>query len=146
MPAEHHWDNILLYNYVYYSGNTPLRGEWIPIDNIPGHIPKKPELEQGCEGTIAAHFAGSVKALKEAAKRLGGRSVETAAHADAAFVFWPLPRVPFYLLFWDHDSDEGFPARAKILFDQSVSKYLDIESLVFLAKRFAETLTLTDTG
>jgi len=25
-PADDHWDNILLYNYVHFSGNEPIRG------------------------------------------------------------------------------------------------------------------------
>ncbi len=71
-PADDHWDNILLYNYVHFSGNEPIRGEWIPIDNIPGNIPKKPELEHGCEQKIAAHFEGKADRLERAAERPRG--------------------------------------------------------------------------
>jgi hypothetical protein len=140
-PARNHWDAILLYNYVYYSGNAPLEGEWIPIDVLPGHIPKKPELEHGCEEKIAACFQGNLEALKGSCRRLGGEPLDAESNAEAAFVFRPLPKVPFYLLFWDEDPEEGFPARAKVLFDRSVPGYLDIESLVFLAERFADALT-----
>lgn len=140
-PARNHWDTILLYNYVYYSGNTPLKGKWIPIDALPGHIAKKPELEHGCEEKIAARFQGDTEALKSSSRRLGGEPLEAESSAEAAFVFRPLPKVPFFLLFWDEDPGEGFPARAKVLFDRSVPDYLDIESLVFLAERFADALT-----
>lgn len=145
-PTEDHWHNILLYNYVYFAGSEPLQGEWIPIDNIPGNIPKKPELEQGCEHKIANHFEGRILRMQHAASALGGDRVEDATHADAAYRFLPLPKVPFYLLFWDHQPQEGFPARTKILFDGSVTNYLDVESLVFLAEKFAEALIEADSG
>ncbi len=143
-PAGNHWDNILLYNYVHFSGSEPVRGEWIPIDNIPGHIPKKPELEHGCEQKIAAHFEGKPERLEGAAGALGGRQAENESGADAALTFLPLPKVPFFLLFWDAVPEEGFESRAKLLFDRSVTDYLDIESLVFLAERFADTLIEED--
>ncbi len=143
-PAEDHWDNILLYNYVHFAGSEPLHHVWIPIDEIPGHIPKKPELEQGCENKIAEHFSGDPGRLRRAGLHLGGRRAEEEAHADAALNFLPLPKVPFCLIFWDAVPEEGFPARAKILFDRSVTHYLDIESLVFLAEKFAEALIRAD--
>jgi hypothetical protein len=142
--ADDHWDNILLYNYVHFSGNEPIQGEWIPIDNIPGHIPKKPELEHGCEEKIAACFEGKADRLKRAARALGARAVEEASNADVALSFFPLPKVPFFLVFWDSVPEEGFEARAKVLFDRSVTNYLDIESLVFLAEKFADALIRAD--
>jgi hypothetical protein len=143
-PAENPWDNILLYNYVHFSGSEPTRGEWIPIDNIPGHIPKKPELEHGCERKIAAHFEGRSEHLELAGRALAAQEVEDPSGADVALRFLPLPKVPFFLLFWDAMPEEGFEARAKVLFDRSVTGYLDIESLVFLAERFADALIRAD--
>ena len=143
-PADNHWDNILLYNYVHFSGNEPICGEWIPIDNIPGHIPKKPELEHGCEQKIAAHFEGKTDRLEKAGDALGAMKVEGASNADVSLSFLPLPKVPFFLLFWDAVPEEGFEARAKVLFDRSVTSYLDIESLVFLAEKFSDALIGAD--
>lgn len=44
------------------------------------------------------------------------------------------------MLFWDADTDDGFPAQIKVLFDSTVLDYLDIESLVFLGEKCAERL------
>ena len=46
--------------------------------------------------------------------------------------------VPQFLLFWDHEPEDGFPARVKLLFDQHVMDYLDLESLFFSAERLAD--------
>ena len=142
--ADNHWDNILLYNYVHFAGDAPLADEWIPIENIPGYTPKKSGLEQGCEEKIANHFQGRPARLQQAASTLGGKIAADASHADAAFTIFLLPKIPFYMLFWDEDPEEGFPARTKVLFDRSVINYLDLESLVFLAERFAETMIKVD--
>jgi len=141
-----HWDNILLYNYVNFSGDQPLHDVWIPIDNIPGHVPKKPELEHGCEEKVARHFEGSPSRFRKAALALAGKPVVEASHADVAFTFFPLPKVPFYMLFWDQAPEEGFSARTKLLFDRSVTHFLDLESLVFLAEKFADALIEADQG
>jgi hypothetical protein len=42
------------------------------------------------------------------------------------------------LLFWD--AEEGFDARAKLLFDETVTEHLDIESILFLSERLREML------
>lgn len=143
-PAADRWDDILLYNYVFLAGHGDLAGEWIPIEQIPGHIPKKSGLEKGCEEKIVRHFEGRVRMLEKAAISLGGSPDEGISNADASWRFLPLPKVPFRLLFWDHVPEEGFPARAKVLFDRSLTRYLDIESLVFLAEKFAQALIEAD--
>jgi hypothetical protein len=48
--------------------------------------------------------------------------------------------VPQYLLFWEADTDVGIEEKAKVLFDHNVLDFLDLESLVFSAERFAERL------
>ena len=60
--------------------------------------------------------------------------------ADVKAVIHPLPKTPFLLLFWDEDEEEGFEARAKVLFDETILCFLDIESMVFLAEKMASRL------
>ena len=47
---------------------------------------------------------------------------------------------PLLLLFWDGDAQEGFEARAKILYDRTITEHLDLESMVFLAERLRQLL------
>jgi hypothetical protein len=53
--------------------------------------------------------------FKNASLALGGEPLELA---DAAFAFYPLPRVPVYYLLWL--GDEEFPPQFKVLFDRTV--------------------------
>ncbi len=60
--------------------------------------------------------------------------------ADVQMAFWPLPKVPLLLSFWDAESEEGFAAQAHILFDANVTLYLDLEAMLFLVEHLMERL------
>jgi len=134
------WDVILLYNYIASNCRETPTGTWVSIDALPGSIPKKPELEETCEKRIAQAFKGDVSGLEEAVRTLGGVPAEVETSADVRAVIHPLPKTPFLLLFWDEDQNEGFEARAKVLFDETILCFLDIESAVFLAEKMASRL------
>ena len=65
---------------------------------------------------------------------------DLSATSSIAFVIPVLPMVPQFLLFWDEEPDDGFDAKAKVLFDNHVLDFLDIESLLFSAERLAERI------
>ena len=134
------WDVILLYNYIASNCRETPTGKWVSIDALPGSIPKKPELEETCEKRIAQAFKGNAEGLKAAIRALGGTPAEMETSADVKAVIHPLPKTPFLLLFWDEDEEEGFGARAKVLFDETILCFLDIESMVFLAEKMASRL------
>jgi len=60
--------------------------------------------------------------------------------ADLALFFTPLPRVPVMIVFWDEEQKDGFEARVRLLFDETITDHLDIESILFLSERLMELL------
>ncbi len=44
------------------------------------------------------------------------------------------------LLFWDTSDDDGFGAEVKLSFDDTITRHLDIESILFLSERLRELL------
>ena len=134
------WEHILLYNYVAEGGGRPLSGNWVPMESLPGSLAKRKAFVAGCEEKIAALATGRPAALRQALAELEGDFAVPDNNAEVAAIFSPLPRVPFQLLFWDADLEDGFPAQVKVLFDETVLDYLDIESLVFLGEKCAERL------
>jgi hypothetical protein len=134
------WDEILLYNYVFFAGSKPLSGEWVGMESFPNSVSKRVVLEDGCHRRIAGSFAGAVTALENASRKLGGEPLGEGHNADLAFKFEALPRMPLLLLFWDEDREEGFEARSKVLFDASAMEYLDLEGLTFVAEKLANSL------
>jgi len=135
------WDEVLLYNYIFFSGSKPLSGEWVGLESFPNSLPKRVALEEGCHKRIYQYFAGARPELESACRRLGGIPVLNGHNGDLGFKFTPLPRMPLLLLFWDEDQEEGFEAQAKILFDATALDYLDLEGLTFVAEKLADKLT-----
>ncbi len=134
------WDEVLLYNYVYFSGSKPLSQEWVGMEAFPNSLPKRAALDDGCHRRISQVYSGAKEALESACRELGGTLVRDGHSADQAFQFEPLPRMPLLLLFWDADEEEGFEAQAKVLFNGSAMAYLDLEGLAFVAEKLADNL------
>jgi hypothetical protein len=134
-PGTHSnpWDAIFLYNYIASQGNQPLAGEWITYQSLPNSVSKVKTLER-LQRDFGARFSQKLPELRERAARLKAEPASLGEDADFTGVFWPLPRVPVALLFWDADPEEDFPAEARFLFDATVSDYLDLESLLFLVE------------
>ncbi len=139
--ADHDlWDHVLLYNYIAENGGRDLTGEWVPMESLPGSLAKRKAFVKGCEAKIAAAYTGKPEELRAALKVVKADFPDLDSNAEVAAVFYPLPKIPFQMLFWDADLDDGFPAQIKVLFDATVLDYLDIESLVFLGEKCAERL------
>lgn len=138
-------DQILLYNYVHSCGGRKPDNTWIGMESLPNSISKVKTLATYCEKRIAGHLSGRPpRILKDIGNRLDGFDgpADLSASATSSLVVPVLPMVPQYLLFWEEEPEDGFEAKAKVLFDHHVLDFLDIESLVFSAERFAESLVV----
>ncbi len=132
-------DQILLYNYVHFGGGPEPEQEWVGMESLPNSISKIRTLRVYCEERIASHFSGKTDLLIHSAAELGAVCQENLGQScSAAFLVPALPRLPLIVLFWDEEEEDGFPAKVKVLFDQNVLEFLDIESLVFVCERMAE--------
>lgn len=133
-------DQILLYNYVAFGGGTAPSENWIGMESLPNSISKIRTLATYCEHKLADKFSGRASRLGELCLQVGGRHGAGEQNGDVGMVIPVLPFVPLYLIFWDEDTEDGFPAKVKILFDENVMNFLDLESLVFAAEKMAERI------
>ncbi len=138
-------DQILLYNYLAFGGGEPPRGEWVGMESLPNSISKVRTLDTYCQQRISERFSGRGNRLTALCLELDGRE-EAGQSADVAVMVPVLPRVPLLVLFWDEEPEDGFAATTKILFDQRVMDFLDLESLVFAAERLADRLAEMDSN
>ncbi len=138
-------DQILLYNYVYSGGGRKPGNAWIGMESLPNSISKVKTLATYCENKIADFLSDKpAPILRELGKKLDGYEgpADLGSSATSSIVVPVLPMVPQYLLFWEAEPEDGFAPKAKVLFDRHVLDFLDLESLVFSAERFAERLVL----
>ncbi|MBU0674807.1 MAG: DUF3786 domain-containing protein [Proteobacteria bacterium] len=135
-------DQILLYNYIASGGGRLLGGNWVGLESLPNSISKVRTLSVYSEAPLARLLvdAGRSEHLRNAIRLAGGIEQDSIS-ASQTYLFHVLPMVPQQVLFWAEEPEDGFEAKVKILFDQHVLDFLDIESLVFASERLAERLT-----
>ncbi len=133
------WEQVFIYNHMAQGGRAAPSGRWKAFQEIPNTVSKIKSMRSHVEAPLAERFAGRLEALADAASALGGEDMACEnPSADAAWRFQPLPRVPVMLLFWDRE--EEFDAKAGLLFDETVTEHLDIESILFLSERLVQLL------
>lgn len=140
------WEQVFLYNHMAQGGKRQPIGKWKAFDQIPNTVSKVKSMKSHVENVLQERFQGKVDELKRACDASGGRvPTETEAPSgegasDLTMIFHPLPRVPLLLLFWDAEPEEGFEAKAKLLFDETIVEHLDIESILFLSEHLTRRL------
>lgn len=135
-----HWEQVFIYNHMAQGGRANPTGNWKALQEMPNTVSKIKSMRDHVEVPLANRFSGQVAALGAAAMKLGGED-KTAENptADAVWLFRPLPRIPVMLLFWDREED--FDAKVKLLFDETITEHLDIESILFLSERLTQLLS-----
>ncbi len=135
------WEQVFVYNHIAQGGTSLPTGKWKGLEQIPNTISKIKSMKSHVEEPLTESFRGRSDDLRKAALTLGGSDLSAEnPSADIVFLFRPLPKVPVMLLFWDEDKKDGFDARVKLLFDETVTGHLDIESLLFLSERLRQLL------
>jgi hypothetical protein len=139
------WEKVFIYNHLAQGGHRKPTGKWKGFEEFPNTVSKVKTMSGQVASPLEERFHGRLAEFIQRAARIGG--VDTTGRdnaADAAFYFRPLPRVPVMLLFWDEDLEDGFGATVKLLFDETITDHLDIESIVFLSERLRQLLCDTD--
>jgi len=135
-------DQILIYNYIHSQGGPNPTLDWIGLETLPNSISKVRTLATYCENRLAELFAHlPSETIISACNRLGGVA-HPVPSATLGCIIPVLPKIPQYLVYWEAEPEDGFPAKVKILFDRQVLNFLDLESLIFSAERMAERLAV----
>ncbi|MCF8080259.1 MAG: DUF3786 domain-containing protein [Desulfobacterales bacterium] len=135
------WEQTFLYNHLAQGGSAAPSGTWKSFEELPNTISKVKSMRAHVEEPIRRRFSGRKEALASAGKAFGGAEAGgDFPEADVALRFAALPRVPLLLLFWDAEPAEEIGARAKLLFDETVTVHLDIESILFLSEHLRRRL------
>lgn len=135
-------DQILIYNYIHSQGGIDPTLDWIGLETLPNSISKVRTLATYCENRLAELFTHlPVETIMTGCHRLGGVA-HPAPSATLGCIIPVLPKVPQYLVYWEAEPEDGFPAKVKILFDRQVMHFLDLESLIFSAERLADRLAI----
>ena len=136
------WIQILLLHYVRTAGSVPLRGEWVSFADLRGGLVKSASFARECEEPLRQIIEKDMNVFQRAMQFFGAQELQGEG-ADRSWVLFPLPRVPFRILYWK--GDDEFGSAVKVLFDRTADTYLDVESLVFLGEGLVEMLKRIET-
>ena len=125
--------------FLYYlktADGSPEAGKWVALRELPGGMFYH-QAYQGYSGhRLAKAIDNHSNVFERAAKDLGGIPLAMGA---AAFAFDALPRVKVAAVY--HAADEGLPASASVLFDESASHYLPTDLLAGVGSALVDRLT-----
>ncbi|MFP4531303.1 MAG: DUF3786 domain-containing protein [Desulfobacterales bacterium] len=135
------YEQVFLYIHMAQGGRVHPTSKWKSLVEFPNTVSKIKSMKSHVEAPLIETFSGRSKDLLAAGKAIGGKDqTQNFDNADVALLFQVLPRVPVLLMFWEASPDDGFAAEAKLLFDETITEHLDIESIMFLSERIAELL------
>ncbi len=136
------YDKILIYNYIYFSGDKDLSGEWVGMESLPNSISKVKALEKGALKPFRDYFTNNLELLKKRMKNFSHKFLKESEGciADLCIIIYVFPKLPVRINFWDATEEEGFEAQVKFLFDKNVLSFLDLESLVFASEKLTEKI------
>lgn len=129
------WIEILLLHYVRTKGSAELTGKWISFTELKGGLVKAQSFKRDCEEPLKALIDDHEDCFDDLLDLLAGKRKHDQP-ADKAWVIYPLPKVPFLILYWA--ADEDHESSLSILMDMTADIFLDVESLIFLGEGLVE--------
>lgn len=131
------WIRILLLHYINTHGKAGLSGKWVSFSELRSGMVKASSFLREAEDPIKELFEVSREKVSASITRLGAKQSGDFP-TPHAWILFLLPRVPVVILYWPKEDE--FPAKVKILFDQTADKFLDVESLMFLLEGLVKNI------
>ena len=125
-------DRILILHYLTLAKGTATTNKLIAFRELPGGNVYSPTFSKRTMKPLSDHFGKEPALLVNAGKRLGGYQAD---YGDVAVTINAFSRVPITLVLWQGDAE--LAPQLNLLFDSTISDYLDTEDVTVLC----ETIT-----
>lgn len=129
------WVAAPLLKYIIMGGNEPLSGKWVSFEELKRASSVARYFDRRCEEPLRQLAESHTDIFFDLINIFGGKSV-SGFSADYARVIYPLPKVPFLILYWKPDNQ--FESKLRLLLDSTADKYLDIEFIIGLGRGIVE--------
>jgi len=121
-------EQVLILHYLKSEAFPSPTGRWVSYREIPGATFYYSAFLSRAVDPLKKVFGQNPDGLKKAAERLHGKQADTG---DAAYEFYPFPKIPLMMTIWAGDDD--FPPEANIVFDETIGKILSPEDIAWMA-------------
>jgi len=129
------WISIPLLRYIKTGGSSRPGGKWISFEELENGPSMAPYFQRRCEGPMR-QFAESHTDIFFDLLNIFGANKAEGFSSDYAQVIYPLPRVPFLILY--SRPEEQFESNLRILLDSSTNSYLDTHAVYVLGRGIVE--------
>lgn len=131
------WVAAPLLKYIIMGGNAPLAGKWVSFGELSRASSVAQYFDRRCEEPLRQLAESHTDIFFDLINIFGGKNIDGFS-ADEARVIYPLPRVPFLILYWRPDNQ--FESKLRLLLDRNADTYLDIEFIIGLGRGIVEML------
>jgi hypothetical protein len=135
------YDKLLILMYIKNAASSPLSGKWVAFRDLKDGLIRAESFHEACEQSLARMFGKNPEGFLLKMAELGAKDVEGFS-AKHSLVVYPLPKIPFLVLLWP--GDEEFEAGCKILFDSTVTEFIDVEALLYLGMALVRAMKIRD--
>lgn len=122
-------DKLLILMYIKTSGSAALTGKWAAFRELKDGLIRSESFHEACEVSLANMFGKDPERFLNKLTGLGAQQT-SGFSATHSLMINALPKIPFLVLLWA--GDEEFGPDCKILFDSTVTEYIDVEALLYL--------------
>ena len=131
------WVAAPLLKYIIIGGNEPLSGTWVSYGELKRASSVAQYFERRCEEPLRQFAESHTDIFFDLINIFGGKNVNGFS-ADYARIIYPLPKLPFLILYWKQDNQ--FESKLRLLMDSTADTYLDIEFIIGLGRGMVEML------
>jgi len=110
------WVAAPLLKYIIIGGNEPLSGKWVSYGELKRASSVEQYFDRRCEEPLRQLAESHTDIFFDLINIFGGKNVDGFS-ADYARVIYPLPKVPFLILYWRPDNQ--FESKLRLLMDSS---------------------------
>jgi hypothetical protein len=129
----------LILTYLATADGTTPSSRWVGFRELPNAMFYVQAFEGYSGGRLIRELTESgidiARALRRVAPDLGGSPLDIG---DAGFSFPVLPRVQIAVVFWE--GDEELPSQARVLFEDTASRYMPTDGLAILGSQLVGRL------
>ena len=135
-------DKILMLHYLTRARGTSLSNKLITYKDLPEGSNYYPTFSKRAIKPVLDNFGAEPQRLLKVAAKLGGYK---ANFGDLAATMKAFPQVPVTVVIWRGDAE--FSPEGNLLFDSTITDYLDTEDINILCENLAWRLvTLSKAG
>jgi hypothetical protein len=122
----------LILTYLVTADGTTPSSRWVGFRELPDGLFYAQAFQGYTGGRLVRELKGGIEAFRRAAGALGGEPLE---FGDAGYAFAVLPRLHLALVYWKGDEEDGFPAQARVLFEDTAAHYMCTDGLAILGSQ-----------